>query len=147
MTDASTTEGSTTEANLTVPTAVERTVPPKTSQRTARPRRKHAAMGGRVLAVGLSTSAALLLSVAMAQSTRTVAATAAPPAEPAPIVVKVVLTNGGSTVSPAVAAPVASVPPASAQAPTKAPTRAPVAPVRVAAARAKAPATAKSRAS
>lgn len=86
---------------------------------TARPRksrRRHAATGGRVLAVGLSASAALLLTAALAQAGRPAAGPTTAPSAPAPIVVRVVLTNGSGTSTAAPAAPVVTAAPVAAKA-------------------------------
>jgi hypothetical protein len=83
--------------------------------RPRRSRRRHAASGGRVLAVGLSASAALLLTATLAQAGRPAAVPTAPSA-PAPVVVRVVLTNGPGTSTVAPAAPVVTAAPVAAKA-------------------------------
>jgi hypothetical protein len=65
--------------------------------------RRHAAGGGRILAAGLSTAAALVFTGTIANAARSASPTDTPNA-PAPITVHVVLTDG-RTVDTTVAAP------------------------------------------
>lgn len=89
--------------------------------RAARPRRQHAAIGGRVLAAGLSASGALALTAAMATAATADAPSPAVPAAPQTIVVRVVLADGRETLTPVAVTPVAvpAVPAAQAVTATK----------------------------
>ncbi len=76
-----------------------------------RNQRGHAAVGGRVLALGLSAAAAVVLTAAMANGTPPAEVTSAVPDAPAPIVVRVVLADGGVSETNLLAAPVVSAAP------------------------------------
>jgi hypothetical protein len=99
--------------------------------RPTRSRRRHAALGGRLVAGALSVSAAVVFTAAMAQAARSTAPSAAPAPAPqaTPIEVRVVLTNGQTstavtTPSAPVAAPSTSAVKAAAPAVTAAPAKA-----------------------
>jgi hypothetical protein len=75
--------------------------------------RRHAALGGRLLAAGLSASAAILLTTAIAERSDGAPATTSDPGADAPIVVRVVLPDGRQpTVTVPPAPRVAAAPPA-----------------------------------
>ena len=78
-----------------------------------RPARRHAALGGRLLAAGLSASAAILLTTAIAERSDGAPATTPDPGAGAPIVVHVVLPDGRQPTVTVPAAPsVVAAPPA-----------------------------------
>ncbi len=75
--------------------------------------RRQAALGGRVIAAGLSASAAILLTTAIAERSDPAPATTSDPGAGAPIVVHVVLPDGRQPTVTVPAAPtVAAAPPA-----------------------------------
>lgn len=78
------------------------------SPRAARRRRPHAAIGGRVLAAGLSASGALALTAALATTATTTAKASTVTSSPAPqtIVVRVVLADGREALTPVAVAPI-----------------------------------------
>ncbi len=80
----------------------------ESNPRAARPRRQHAAIGGRVLAAGLSASGALALTAALATTTTTTAKASTVAAAPAPqtIVVRVVLADGREALTPVAVTPI-----------------------------------------
>lgn len=79
-------------------------------------RRGHAAIGGRILAAGLSTGAAIAFTATIADAARTDTARAASDATaPTPVVVHVVLADGRTADSTVAAAPAVTAAPATAR--------------------------------